>query len=826
MQRFTRLEDLADLEQLGVPEQAPSTGISTSAVMNTGVSTNMRPSAGIARPNPEHRTGQDRIRQYINANTTYLNSADTEGSGYIPNQATLSQLVQSHGHHVNSGDEDSVHISRTPHYSSSLAEDDNYSLPSSPSLGYYSHASRPSSQTGFWADQDVSSLNLIMPSSAMFTKGRESTADGDKLGFVKMMVAGKSRTHHSRLIQEMFKWDGVVANDFEDEFLQDRRSLSVTQNTMENDQASHPYVSHSAHGSYSSQSSAQQDESSLQERYRGVAQVIVERFASSMVLPAWARAGLDEQDMQHEILIKNICFVDTPGYESFNNPSHAMDLVVSYLGLQFQTTNEFFSSSAVSNDSLGRFLANNSTGAHSHVDVCIYVIEGHLTDMDIVYMQRLQSWVNLLPVLILTGATHGNIGPTLSPHSINVDAVRMGLIKQLRDNDIEVYGMDEYSARVAPTPSPHLTDTSQDEDISSPPLSMEGNSRNSEYASPPFVFFIPEDIGNANAVQQLDVTGDKEHLQGLASSNLSAASFTPFESSQWSDMESMRKWIYVNNLAALRHQTTLKFLRWRRHKLSMIPSPMFSSQESDSFLRPQPNNQRYPLSEYPGSHGINTNSSPSGVIASQQPQQQPLPSELLSDLLSSGQKRLSAKAARIIETHSQTFERIMMERQAAWRLALEGIEREQRIDFLVQELKRWAIEGQSERLGRRGRNTQNNPPVHILGLGAETGNSSLLSTSRDRSADERTSSRRNRSKRSQAIKSDYPSRISKSPRSEGESQEDGNDDNDPLGMGLWMGQFFGAVGRSIVHVVVMVGMGSLATWIYTNFLENRVTWIG
>ncbi|KAF9356917.1 hypothetical protein BGX26_004549 [Mortierella sp. AD094] len=530
MQRFTRLEDLVDLEQLGVPEQASSTGISTSAAMNTGVSTNMRPSAGITRPNPEYRAGQDRIRQYINANTTYLNSADTEGSGYIPNQASISQFAQSHaiGHHVHSVDEDSAHISRTPlHYPSSLAEDDNYSLPSSPSLGYYSHASRPSSQTGFWADQDVSSLNLIMPSSAMFAKGREPTADGDKLGFVKMMVAGKSRTCHSRLIQEMFKWDGVVANDFEDEFLQDHRSLSAAQNTTENDQASHTYVSHSARGSCSSQSSAQQVESSLglkQERYQGVAQVIVERFASSMVLPAWARAGLDEQDMQHEILIKNICFVDTPGYGSFSNPSHAMDLVVSYLGLQFQTTNEFFSSSAVSNDSLGRFLANNTTGAHSHVDVCLYVIEGHLTDTDIAFMQRLQSWVNLLPVLIPTGATHGSIGSTLYPHPINVDAVRMGLIKQLRDNDIEVYGMDEYSARAASTPSPHLTDVSQEEDISSPPLSMEGNSRNAEYASPPFIFFVTEDIENANlmgrvdaAVQQLDVTGDKERSQGLTS---------------------------------------------------------------------------------------------------------------------------------------------------------------------------------------------------------------------------------------------------------------------------------------------------------------------
>src|SRR5690349_9392913 len=77
-----------------------------------------------------------------------------------------------------------------------------------------------------------------------------------------------------------------------------------------------------------------------------------------------------------------------------------MDLVISYLGLQFQTTNEFFSRSALSDDSLGRFLANNTTGAHSHVDACLYVIEGQLSDTDILFMQRLQPWVNLIPVLI------------------------------------------------------------------------------------------------------------------------------------------------------------------------------------------------------------------------------------------------------------------------------------------------------------------------------------------------------------------------------------------------------------------------------------------
>lgn len=57
--------------------------------------------------------------------------------------------------------------------------------------------------------------------------------------------------------------------------------------------------------------------------------------------------------------------------------------------------------------------------------------------------------------------------------------------------------------------------------------------------------------------------------------------------------------------------------------------------------------------------------------------------------------------------------------------------------------------------------------------------------------------------------------------SSGEGEEE-----DPLGLGLWMSRLFGAIGRGLVNVVVMVGMGSFATWLYTHFLEHRVTWIG
>ncbi|KAF9189620.1 hypothetical protein BGZ49_003792, partial [Haplosporangium sp. Z 27] len=512
-----------------------------------------------------------------------------------------------------------------------------------------------------------------------------------------------------------------------------------------------------------------------------------------------------------------------------------MDLVVSYLGLQFQTTNEFFSKSAVSNDSLGRFLANNNTGAHSHVDLCLYVIEGQLTDLDIVFMQRLQPWVNLLPVLIPKGASSDSMESTL----VNINAMRTALIKQLRDHDIEVYGMDEASTRATSVASPHSTELSQEEDLSPPPsLSFEGNLRNLEYASPPFVFFVPEVVENTPqmgrvdvAVQQLDVTGDRELTRGFTSGpSLS-------QTSSWSDMDLVRKWIYQNNLAALRHQTTLKFLRWRRHRLSMPSSAMYSSQESDSFNLQQQQlssssiHQRYSSSDHSGSQGANmspsatNNNSPKISDPLLHLRQKPLPSQLVSDLLSIDKTRISTKVAKLLETHGQAFERIMQERQMVWRLALEGIERERRIDFLVNELKRWAIESQTQSpllmpsqryayrgsdnvryeqdlyLGERNRSVgprkENGVDSYTFGDATPIhGTSDSSGSPRGRSKNNSQTRKGSRSKLSS--KSNNISRNNRrSDESTGHQQQEDDDDNDPLGLGVWMGQFFGAVGDGI-----------------------------
>lgn len=158
----------------------------------------------------------------------------------------------------------------------------------------------------------------------MFVKSREPTAEGDKLGFVKLMVAGQSRVWNSRLIQDMFRWDGIIANDFDDEFLQDPilpesdNSGSIAASALANSggepgvhhggQAGSGGVSSNESGSFMEETPGQHQRKRDYNSHNqaGVREAIVEHYASSMVLPAWARAGFEDQELHQEILVKNV----------------------------------------------------------------------------------------------------------------------------------------------------------------------------------------------------------------------------------------------------------------------------------------------------------------------------------------------------------------------------------------------------------------------------------------------------------------------------------------------------------------------------------------
>ncbi|KAF9920863.1 hypothetical protein FBU30_009185 [Linnemannia zychae] len=911
MQRFARLEDLADLEDLTLrlPATTPNTdhGI-TSASFN---SHNNRPSGEQFDPfeHVHERSEQghmpimneqnERTRHYIGAHTTFLNSADTEGSGYIPPR--LSATTGYTPHHQQRHYHDHIHAdlshpssaSRTPvHYPSSLTEEDGYTAPG----------------TNDFDDEFLQDpiLSEIDPSGVV-------------AGAATVLAASVG--------------GGLSSND-SGSFTDDTSGQQIHQHQRRKQPQSQREYPHNQHG---------------------IRQAVVEHYASSMVLPAWARAGFEEQGLHQEILVKNICIVDTPGYSAFSNPNRAMDLVISYLGLQFQTTNEFFSRSVVSDDSLGRFLANNSTGAHSHVDACLYVIEGALSEVDILFMQRLQSWVNLIPILIPSidgigyqdkaqlqndnigkGSTNSGGPAAVVTMAEAIERGRNELIRQLKEHDVHIYGIDDIScssvedqrsehvSALSSSSSPLASVESPEAHLTSPPLLIledNSSSRSSlhEFAAPPFIFHVPpslmdEDTGVGQLdrdVMRLDVVttqyssevdeNDTGIRQDIPQHRPSSA---PGVQENLPGLGSLRQWVYTHHLAALRHHTTLKFLAWRRHLPTLsIQSPMESSQDSGSY-RHQRKALLAPPHQHQGLQSVNTFSSDSGsgyrpTISTGTYSSPPaisvthhfqgqnnhqscprtalLPTEALGDLRVHDQKRISDKMVRMLETQGQVFERILQERRAAWQKALEGMEREQRIEFLMQELRKWANEGPSQKPQQHGidDNTDDTSQRHRkldvqyregsrdsewsgvtgvgLGLDAvigveqpslrdallepfanEVSNSvraaTAMSTDRAKTKSKSRSKRGNgykeRGGSSKKNRSTFSSTISEEHADTLHEEGDEDTDDDPLGLGLWISRMFGAVGNGLVNIIVMLGMGSVATWLYTHFLEERVTWIG
>ncbi|KAF9972752.1 septin 2 [Actinomortierella ambigua] len=457
---------------------------------------------------------------------------------------------------------------------------------------------------------------------------------------------------------------------------------------------------------------------------------VTERFASTATLPAWARAGFDEQEQGNEILVKN-----TPGgFKTSAIPQRLLDPILAYLGLQFQTTNEFFSRSALSNDAMGRFLINNVTGAHSHVDMCIYMIHGQLSPVDIQFMKQLSEFVNLVPVLIPAEAT--------PPSQVMLD--RLELMRQLCHHGIEIYGMDTDEL---------LQDSrgvSSDSETSDRPMLPLGAFRASDpltsipmapYLSPPFVFYLsstlsssssssfPENLTNPATTSHSwqDVAEDKSSPLGtsqyeqqatLPPSLAAAATAHPRSLQQpatadqsllhlWNNqqMHVMRDWMLTTNLEALRYQTTLKFLAWRRQLPWMTLSDSLYSQQESSGHESMPS-----VADGDGVSGASSaNGAPDSAydhhhhhpLRPHRPgtHSHLLPSEHLAALQARNKERVTKAMLRILESESVVLRRILDERREAWRQALEQMEREERVEFLVQELKTWAREGGEQRYG-------------------------------------------------------------------------------------------------------------------------------
>ncbi|KAJ3086071.1 hypothetical protein HK102_013545 [Quaeritorhiza haematococci] len=124
----------------------------------------------------------------------------------------------------------------------------------------------------------------------------------------------------------------------------------------------------------------------------------------------------------------NLTFIDTPGYGAVVDALQVIRPVVDYHLSQFQRTDRVFQRD-ISSGQLIRYL-RAGTGAHTHVDVCLYGVLHRLTPVDIEYMRRLSPYVNVVPVILKCD--------TLTPEE--VFRLKVTLLEEMRHAKIPMYG--------------------------------------------------------------------------------------------------------------------------------------------------------------------------------------------------------------------------------------------------------------------------------------------------------------------------------------------------------------------------------------------------
>lgn len=128
----------------------------------------------------------------------------------------------------------------------------------------------------------------------------------------------------------------------------------------------------------------------------------------------------------------NLSFVEPPGFGSHTDAMRIIRPAVEYNLLQFQKTDRVFAKprdQPIPSDTIVKFL-NAGTGAHTHVDVCLYAILHRLKAVDLEYMRQLASTVVIVPIIIKSD--------TLS--KAEVFALKVSILEELWREGIEVYG--------------------------------------------------------------------------------------------------------------------------------------------------------------------------------------------------------------------------------------------------------------------------------------------------------------------------------------------------------------------------------------------------
>ncbi|MCJ1478462.1 hypothetical protein MMC13_007142 [Lambiella insularis] len=126
---------------------------------------------------------------------------------------------------------------------------------------------------------------------------------------------------------------------------------------------------------------------------------IVEIYASTKAYPLWWSDFEDSKVLRRRkssgdtVLERNVCFVDTPGYDSGTSLLESMDSILQYIEAQMAKNTSFSSMSDLD------LLSMLGGGGGFQVDVVLYLIEKDIKQSDIEFLSRLSHTTNVIPLL-------------------------------------------------------------------------------------------------------------------------------------------------------------------------------------------------------------------------------------------------------------------------------------------------------------------------------------------------------------------------------------------------------------------------------------------
>lgn len=218
-----------------------------------------------------------------------------------------------------------------------------------------------------------SAPQLIMPSIKMPSR-RPFTERGKSLGRLKVLIAGDSGVGKTSLIKSIVQTcEDIVHVD------------PLSPNLLSIDQLP------------SRKSKSKPSSANVRSTNK-----IKEVYASTKPYPTWwsdieeTKVLRRRKSMGDTVLERNLCFVDTPGYSHGMSRTECIESILHYVEAQLSKP---FADTVNIGGSQGDFVSLLDGSGGSQVDVVLYMIDTDLKDEDIIFLQRLATLTNIVPLI-------------------------------------------------------------------------------------------------------------------------------------------------------------------------------------------------------------------------------------------------------------------------------------------------------------------------------------------------------------------------------------------------------------------------------------------